>query len=138
MGGLASLNWIKRNKSKVRAAVVWAPATDIAYFHDTSAGKATYAPEIEADYGGAGSWAANIVGHSPIGEPVNYRGLPPIRIYQGDADTTVLPSQTQAFVSAVNDPNMVLHTVAGADHTTVGFAATGKDVAEFFYGRVAA
>jgi alpha-beta hydrolase superfamily lysophospholipase len=138
MGGLAALNWVKRNPTLVKAACVFAPATDLAYFHDTSVGKATYAPEIEADYGGSAGWAAGIVGHAPIGEPANYRGLPPVRIYHGDADTTVPLAQSQAFVNAVNDPHMALRVIAGRDHSSVFDGVNVRDVVDLFAGTAAA
>lgn len=134
MGGLAVLNWVKRNPSLVKAACVFAPATDIAYFHDNNSG---YAAEIESDYGGAGAWAANIAGHSPTGEPQNYRGLPPVRIYHGDVDTTVPVGQSQAFVNAVNDPNLALRVLAGKDHVTLFDGVTPTDIVALFQGGAA-
>lgn len=133
MGGLASLNWVKRNPILTNRAVMWAPATDIAYFHANSPG---YATEIDADYGGAAGWATNIAGHSPITETQNYRGLPRIRIYQGLNDTTVPPSQTQTFVSTVNDPNLALVTLPTGTHVNLFGLVTVNEVADFLYGRV--
>jgi alpha-beta hydrolase superfamily lysophospholipase len=135
MGGLTALNWIKRNAAKVHRAVLWAPATHITTFHDTNSG---YATEIEADYGGAAAWAASIVGHEPSSEPANYRGLPPIRIYQGDADPTVPLAQTQSFVDAVNDPNLAIHVLPGGTHTNLFGLVNPDDIAEFLWGKVPA
>ena len=131
MGGLSVLNWMKRNPTRVRRCVAFAPATDIAYFH---ASGGAYATEIEADYGGTAAWSTNIAGHSPITEVANYRGLLPTRIYHGDADATVPLSQSQNFVSQVNDPNLKLRAVAGADHITVFDSVSAADVVEFFRG----
>jgi pimeloyl-ACP methyl ester carboxylesterase len=54
MGGLSSLAWALRNPSKVAGIVLFAPATDLDYFHST----AGYAPS----YGLAGdtNWSAEI------------------------------------------------------------------------------
>lgn len=130
MGGLSVLNWMKRNPTRVSRCVAFAPATDISYFH----GNVTYGPEIEADYGGASVWTTGIVGHSPSAEVANYRGLPPTRIYHGDADTTVPPAQTQTFVTQVNDSNLARYTVPGKDHITVFDGVSNVDVIEFFRG----
>ena len=135
MGGLEALNWIKRNPAKVNRAVLWCPATELDYFHNTAPNKATYAPEIDAAYpGGAATWA----GHEPNKEPTAYRGLPPIRIYHGDADTTVPLAQSQGFASAVNDPNLALHVVPGGTHTNLFGLVSVDEVADFLRGRVAA
>jgi alpha-beta hydrolase superfamily lysophospholipase len=136
MGGLTALNWIKRNPGKVHRAVLWAPATRIAYFHDTNSGFAT---EIEADYGGAAAWQANIAGHEPVVDAAMFRGLGvPIRIYHGDADTTVPLAHSQEFVADVNDPNVTLHVLPGGTHTNLFGLVNIEDVADFLWGKVAA
>lgn len=135
MGGLTALNWVKRNPTLVHRVILWCPATQITYFHNNN--PSGYGAEIEADYGGA-AWATNIAGHEPAMEPAAYRGLPPIRIYHGDADTTVPIQQTRDFVAAVNDPNLTLHEVPGGTHTNLFGAVNFSEIADFLWGKTPA
>lgn len=115
MGGLVALNWLKRNPSKVKNIVMFAPALDMDYFYDNNA---TYASEINTAYGGTGH--SQYAGHNPQQDVASYTGLgAKVHIYQGTADATVPPSQASTFITAVNDGNYILHSVSGADHTTV-------------------
>lgn len=115
MGGLAAMNWLKRNPSKVTKVVVWAPGLNIDYFYDNNPTSKT---EIDAAYGGSGH--AQYAGHNPQDDAASYSGLGvPVHIYQGTADSTVPPSQATAFIAAVNDSNYVLHSKTGAGHATI-------------------
>lgn len=62
-GGLGGLLWAKRNPSLVSAVAGNIAAIDIPYIHDNDV--SSLATEIENAYGGAGSYATNVVGHSP-------------------------------------------------------------------------
>lgn len=136
MGGLTALNWIRRNASKIHRAVLWAPATQIAYFHGQNSG---YATEIEADYGGAANWQANLAGHEPLADAALFRDLGvPIRIYHGDGDPTVPLQHSIDFVDAVDSPDVQLHVLAGGNHTNLFGLIDPDDVADFLWGKVAA
>ncbi len=115
MGGLTALNWLKRNPSKVKSIVTFAPAFNMDYFYDNNGTSKT---EIDTAYGGTGH--AQYAGHNPQADVVSYNGLGvKVHIYQGTADTTVPPAQAPTFISAVNDSNYILHSISGAGHSTV-------------------
>lgn len=115
MGGLTALNWLKRNPSKVKNLVAFAPGLNLDYFYDNNS---THAAEIDAAYGGSGH--AQYSGHNPQADAASYTGLgAKVHIYQGTADATVPSSQASTFISAVNDSNYTLHSINGAGHTTI-------------------
>lgn len=116
MGGLTVLNYIKRNPTKVIAAQLFEPATNL----DAFEANATYQSEILAAYGAtAGTWAAASAGFSPYNDSASgaYTGIGiPISIHQTDDDAVVSLTDTQTFVSQANDGNITLTRVASGLH----------------------
>ena len=112
MGGLTALNWAKSNKPKVATCYLFAPATDLDYFHDN----ATYTAEIDAAYGG--NYAINSVGYNPIDDASTFTNAGiPMRLLHGTADAMVPPAQTTTYVAAVNDSEVTEKVLTGAGHT---------------------
>lgn len=130
MGGLGGLNWIKRNPAKVAAALLWCPATNINIFH----GNATYTAEIDTAYGGAGVYAANVVGHDPATEFAAYKLGIKIRIRHAQDDGTVPVAQSRAFVAGVADPLVDIEETPTGDHTALFANYTTASTVAFFQG----
>lgn len=126
MGTAVSLNWIKRNPTKIKCAFLWAVAPDLDWAHT----QPTYTAEIDTAYGG--NYAANAPGYKIVDEPASFRNICPIKIYHGDADTTIPITKAQEFVTNVNDPLVTLTTVAGGSHTSVFAGASAASVIQFF------
>lgn len=140
MGGLTCLNWVKRNPTLVRRAVLWAPALQIKTFHDNNSG---YGTEIEAAYGGAAVWQANIVGHEPLLEIAAYKTFfaandISVRIYHGTADATVPIQASRDFVNEVGSDKLKLYELADKNHTDLFGGVNPDDIADFLEGKVAA
>lgn len=120
MGGGNALQWIKENPTKVWAALLWCPLTDLDY-HSGYPGavgaeyQAAYSPPIYA----AGDYAVNSVGHKIADEYPTWRNKCPIRIIQGTADTTVPMAKSQAFVTGVNQPQVDIVLLAGSNHSNL-------------------
>lgn len=123
MGGLTALNWIKRNPTKVAAAWLWCPVTDLDWARTA---QASWGTEIAADYP-AGSAGFNV--HD---EPASWRGVCPIRIAHADDDAVVPSSQTDAFVAAVNDPLVTKRGVAAGGHTDIFSHVPESETVQFF------
>lgn len=145
MGGLNSLNWIKRNASKVAGAWEWCPATDLDYFHGTSGYTPAYdhtgnmffgnwASEIDGAYGGAYSTAS--AGHRIRDEYASWHGLGiPIRVAHADNDQTIPVAQNRdGFVAGVNDPNVTFREVTTGDHTGLFNYVPTSEVVAFYQG----
>lgn len=126
LGGGDSLNFIKRNLSIIAGAYLFCPATDYDYLYGQG-----YGAEMDAAYGG--SFATNKAGHVPLTDAAALRGGGvPIKILQGDADTTVLPSQTAAYVAAVNDPLVTERILPNGNHGLIAEFASVDDTVVFF------
>lgn len=134
LGGFHALILARLYPSRIRRVTVFCPATSLAGQYALSAQSAT---EIEAAWGGA-AWATNSAGRDPISNPAAYRTGPSVRIYHGDADTTVPIQHSRDFVAAVNNPNVALHELPGMDHTNLFGAVDPTHVADFLWGKVAA
>ncbi len=128
MGGGNALQWIKNNPTLVSGALLWAPMSDLAYFHAN--GTAGQIAEIDTAY--AGDYAVNSVGHRISDEYATWRDKCPIKLIHGDADPTVPIALSQAFVAGVNQSQVTLTTVAGADHTTIFSGVTTASTVAFF------
>lgn len=129
MGGLVALNWIKRNTTKVKCALLIEPCTDLtwAYTDPYSAGWTT---EINNDFGSYGATA----GYRVSDEYSTWSGVGfPIHVIQASDDTVVPLSQSQAFVTGVNDPNITLRTpYPTGNHTGVFANIPASEVTAFF------
>lgn len=142
MGGLAALNWIKRNAAKVAGAWLWAPATDLDFFNGTAgyvpayanpnnAPQGAYSAEIQADYNPYGAGSAGFRIHD---EPASFRGIAPIKIAQADDDATVPPAQNTSFVANVNDPLVTFREIANGGHTGLFAGVPAAEVVQFYEG----
>jgi dienelactone hydrolase len=129
MGGIAALNWLDQNPVKHACSWLWCPATDLDYFHNN----ATYTAEIDAAYP---TYATSSVGQSPAATPANYRNVGPIKIVHASDDTTIPLSQSQAFVTAVNDPKVTLTQVIGG-HTALFGQVTDSQIVSHFKANLA-
>lgn len=127
MGGGNALQWIKLNSAKVSGALLWAPMTDLDYFCYPG-GVAT--AEGDAAYGG--NYAVNSAGHKIANELTTWKDKCPIKIYHGQSDSTVPYAKSQAFVAAVNQPQVTMNLMPGADHTSVIWSVPGKTVVDWF------
>jgi hypothetical protein len=144
MGGLNSLNWIKRNASKVAGAWEWCPATDLDYFHGTAGYTPAYpkgtntlfgnwAAEIDAAYGG--NYAANAVGHKIVDEYSAYKLGIPITVAHAVNDNTIPVGQNQyGFVPGVADPAVTFRSVSDGDHTGLFNFVPTSEVVAFYQG----
>lgn len=124
MGGMATLNWLDQNIAKHACSWLWAPASDLEYFHNN----ATYTAEIDAAYAQEG----NRVGNSPIAQAANYRGAGPIRIVHAVDDTTIPIQQSRDFVTAVGDPGVTLFEAPVGNHTAMFGQVTELEVVKFY------
>lgn len=128
MGGGSTLSYGLLHAAKVRTMQVFAPATDLVYFHDTSVNKTTFGPEIETGHGTAGNTAATWLNNSAPYEPKRQAatlaalcGAIPTRILHGDADTVVPITQTQALLAAMGGTPAAwsFETIPGGDHVSI-------------------
>jgi dienelactone hydrolase len=103
MGGGHALRWLIENPTKVAAGYLCSPLTDLNWAH---AANTTYATEIDAAYGG--NFAANGAPRAPINNPASFRGGPKLLIAHAQNDSTLPRSQTDTFVSAVNDQSVTM------------------------------
>lgn len=124
MGGMATLNWLDQNIAKHACSWLWAPATDLEWFHNN----ATYAAEIDAAYAQEG----NRIGNSPIAQAANYRGAGAIRIVHAVDDATIPIQQSRDFVAAVNDPAVTLFEAQAGNHTAMFGQVTELEVVKFY------
>lgn len=127
MGGGNSLQWIKGNAAKVSAAFLFAPLTDLDYY---CAPGGVPTAEAQAAYGG--NYAVNSQGHKIANEYPTWRDKCPIKIASGTADTTVPLAKPQAFVAGVNQPQVTIDAVNGADHTSVLWLYGDEKIVSFF------
>lgn len=125
MGGLEVANQIKRDHANIAAAWTWAPAIDLDFVFSTAghtpiANNATWTTEATTAFG---SYAAS-AGYRVADEPASYRGLGvPWKIVHATDDTTVPPSISSSFVTAVNDPSITLRAPAVTGGHTGLFSA---------------
>lgn len=95
---------------------------------DTTTSAEVFTPEFAANFktGDAGPWA-HLGERFARERVVPFTQTAPIRIWEGTADVTVLPSHTQALVDDLNAGGMQveLTLVPGGDHldTAFGFLA---------------
>lgn len=124
MGSIAALNWADQNSDKHACSWLWAPATDLEYFHSIG----TYTAEIDAAYSTEGTR----VGNSPIAQASNYRGIGKIHMVHAVDDTTIPIQQSRDFVSAVNHVDVDLEESAIGNHTALFGHPTDSAIALFF------
>lgn len=110
MGGMTVLNYAQKFTSNVYSVMAVCPATDLVYFHGVS----PYNLEIEAMYGGAGSWNTNGVvgGYSPLQAATGgtYQSTIPVKIWFAE-DDPVAPASTVKAFRAVAPANVYVKSV---------------------------
>jgi alpha-beta hydrolase superfamily lysophospholipase len=140
MGGLAGLNWMKRNPTLVGGAWLWAPCTDLDWAHRTSGytpaysyftAGSSYQAEIDTAYGG--NYNTNAIGYKVYDEPASWRAVCPIKIAHATDDTTVPYAQSSSFVANVNDALVSMRSpdVTGG-HTGLFNNVETSEVVSFF------
>jgi pimeloyl-ACP methyl ester carboxylesterase len=129
MGGFNALNWIKRNPTKCGPAALWAPASDLDFFHGTGGYTPSYSTtgttagnytsEIDGVYGGSANYAANSAGYRVRDEYSSWHGIGvPIKIFHAVDDATVPVAQNRdAFVPGVNDSSVTFRSISSGGHT---------------------
>lgn len=122
MGGLAALNWLKRNPSKVSCAWLWAPATDLRFYRDASG---SYTPTYSTAGITQGAYTTEI---NSIFAPTNTAsGSATIPASGGGGVTVNLTafSANNVYADADNNANVGLPQLT---HVTSGvaFTYTGK------------
>jgi len=145
MGGMTALNWAKRNPTLVAGVLLWAPATDLDYFHSTSGytpaygsalpNNAGWTSEIDASYGSP--YATTSTGYRIRDEYSSWAGLGiPIRVIHASDDTTIPVAQSQnGFVPGVNDANVTLRTpLPTGNHTGLFANVPSSETVAFFNG----
>jgi alpha-beta hydrolase superfamily lysophospholipase len=130
MGGLTALNWMARNRDLVAGCVLWTPSTDIRYFYRVDS---EYASEIEAVYGRR-RWSRRVAAHCPARDPGTFRSSPPTRIYVGEADEVVPPSQSAELVAGARNPSWERIVLPGAGHSNLFGFVDPRQVVDFFAG----
>lgn len=137
MGGLSTLNWVKRNAAKVAAVWLWEPCTDLAWADSLPgyapsyglANSASWTSEITAEYG---SWAAT-AGYRVYDEYASWRLGVPIHVVHASDDTVIPPAQTDAFIAGVNEPYVTLRSPAPTgNHTGVFLNVPAVEMLAFF------
>lgn len=133
MGGGNSLQWIKENPTKVFAALLWCPLTDLDYHVGTNpaVGSEAYIAYGTPIYP-TNDYALNSTGHKIADEYPTWRDKCPIRIIQGLADTTVPPAKSTAFINGVNQPQVDMISLTGSDHTNLFANIDPSTTLEFF------
>jgi pimeloyl-ACP methyl ester carboxylesterase len=122
MGGLAALNWLKRNPSKVSCAWLWAPATDLRFFRDNSG---AYTPTYNTGGITQGAFTTEI--NSTFAPTNTASGSATIPALGGGGVTVNLTafSANNVYADADNSANVGLPQLT---HVTSGvaFTYTGK------------
>lgn len=140
MGGGAALNWLKRNPTLVAGTWLWAPNTDLDFFHATGGYTPSYATggislgaytaEIDTAFGG--SYAANAVGYKIRDEYTTWTGKGPIRIAHANNDSTIPIAASTAFVTGAADALVTSRAVTTGDHTGVMDQVPTSEPIKFF------
>jgi dienelactone hydrolase len=104
MGGCCVLNWAIRNVAKVAAILLVIPVVDLGDVYDnnrTSSLGFTASTDIDAAYGGAGSFSGTVrTTHNPTLNAGALAGVPILQFYSG-TDPVCVPSTQTAFQAAV-------------------------------------
>lgn len=112
-----------QNPGKIPVMLGVAPATDGTGIYNQAAPGSQIRIDMDATPGGTGTWASVDAARSPIKKVSSFANTH-IAIWQGTADTTVLPAQSQAFATATG---AVYRTNAG-DHGSVWIFVNEADV----------
>lgn len=146
MGGLAMLNWIKRNPTKVAAAWGWAPLSDLDWANSTAAYVPTYGSALPNNAGWSteigvayNPYATASVGFRVRDEYASWAGLNiPIKCCHASDDTTLPIAQNQVgFVPGVNDPQVTMRTpIPTGNHTGMFIQIPPAEVIAFFKARL--
>jgi pimeloyl-ACP methyl ester carboxylesterase len=142
MGGGTMIQALKSYSASVCGTGLLSPALDLDFFHGTAGytpsydytgatSFGVYASEMETAYGtNAAGWATATAGHKIHDEYGTWVGKGPIKIWQGDADTTVPIGQVQAFANGVGS-DVTLRTLAGGGHVPPIPAVGGPPMQEY-------
>lgn len=102
MGGGNALRFAQENPTRISCIYLNSPLTDLDYFHNIS----TYTAEIDAAYNN--KYTTDGSPRSPIKNAAAFQNFVPMRIVHPTDDATVPYSQSQAFITAVNDPQVAM------------------------------
>lgn len=119
MGGLAALNWIMRNPTKVAGAWLWAPATDMRYYRD---GSGAYTPTYSVGAAGALQGTYNAELGTVYGASTTAVGTATIPA-SGGAGVTVTVANAKEFSDSLIFGGS---STAQATASGVAFTYTGK------------
>lgn len=117
MGGLAALTWARLNPTLCAAIALVCPVVDLAYEHDQNVNG--YAASIEAAYGGAAGYAAEVAGNNPMANAaaIKATGIP-IKMWRASNDVIAVTARQDAFAAAagveVVDLGAIGHTITQA------------------------
>lgn len=129
MGSLNVINYMRAYPSRVKAAFLQVPVTDLIYTHDNNVGG--WASEIEAAYGGSAGWAAAKIAHSPQANLAEIAALGIPMIVLASTDDPYIPFATaQAFATAVGAEFVSMGAVS---HDPSQYAPLNDTVLEFFH-----
>lgn len=143
MGGLVMLNAIKSDHSDVIGFGALSPACDLDWFHGTAGYTPAYTHPGATSFGGftasmeaafgtnTAGWAAATAGKKVYDEPATWRGLMPMKFWEGDADVTVPFGQVQSFVTNVADAQVTLRTLSGSPHVPYLPSVGGPPMQEY-------
>lgn len=146
MGGLGTLNYIKRNPTLVAGAYFLEPVTDLDWVHSTAGYtppydisgvgvvQAVWNTEAETAYSAtSATWATQSAGYRVHDEPQTFRGLCPMTFAHATDDTVVPSNATVAFVQAVNWSTVTLRagTLTG-NHTGIFTTLPAHELVDFY------
>jgi predicted alpha/beta hydrolase family esterase len=104
MGGPCMLNWAIANPTKVAAIALVIPAVDLGDIYDNNTTASlgfTASTDIDAAYGGAGSFSGTVrTTHNPTLNASALAGIPILQFYSGN-DPVCRPATQTAFQAAV-------------------------------------
>lgn len=103
MGAGMLLRWAVENPTLVAAGYFFAGLTDMDSRRAANSGWAT---EMDAAY--SNNYAGLGSPRSPLNTAASFRGLAPMRFAHPTDDATVPITETQAFITAVNDPDVTM------------------------------
>lgn len=128
MGFMNASSYTYANQAKVRAQLGVAGLTNGVSTYNTFGVGSQGRIDMDASAAPSANWAAVDAVRSPINRLDKFVGVR-VEMWQGSADTTVLPADTQAFTNALGAP---YHELAGYDHGTVWNGISAANMAADF------
>lgn len=134
MGGLTSLTYANKFPANVQCVGAMNPAVDINYFHANG-----FSADIDAAWGGSGSWFANAVtgGYSPTQAAIagTFSSTIPMSVWFNEDDPTVTYSLIMAFKAALlghSYSNVQFRDNGNTGQGHSPFPTSGYEVASWF------